>query len=645
MQPSRCKLVVALMAAGLLGIPQTVRAQMPIVTEIPFRAIDGAGNNAVNPQWGCSGAPFVRMMPAAYGDGVAVPAGEGLASPRAISNMVCAQSVTLPNDIGYSDFLWQWGQFIDHDLTMTFSVEPAQPFPIPVPSGDPYFDPAGTGTQMIALDRSEYAMIGGVREQLNSNTSYIDGSMVYGSDAARAMELRALDGTGRLRTSPGDLLPFNVHGFRNFPVDDDPSFFLAGDVRANEQVGLTAMHTVFMREHNFIADAVRRARPELDDERIYQIARAIVGAEIQAITYGEFLPVLLGPDALPPYDGYRADVDATIQTEFATAAYRMGHTLLSPRLLRLDRHLNPTPAGSLPLKDAFFSPQTFIEGGGPDPLLRGLATQRAQQFDAFVVDGVRNFLFGPPGAGGFDLASLNVQRGRDHGIPRYNDVRQTMGMPRAATFADVSSDPEVQARLAGVYGSVDDVDLWIGVISEDHHPGAVVGELAFRILRDQFMRLRDGDRFWYQAALPRALAQHVEQQTLATIIRRNTGIGGEVRPDVFRVPVGRRGAIDLEVAGTVDEVVVSRPHPNPARGSVSIGLSIQGSGARDVRADVVDVQGRRVKALMDASLAAGTHRISWDRTDDVGRAVPHGIYFIRLRSGAFATTERVLVID
>jgi Animal haem peroxidase len=635
----------ALIGALLIGTAGPVQAQIPLSTKIPFRSMDGFGNNRANPLWGCGGSVFVRMTPPAYADGVSAPAGQGLPSPRVISNAICAQPHSVPNREGYTDFLWQWGQFIDHDMTMTFSAEPLEPFPVAVPVGDPYFDPSGSGTQVIDLDRSEFAMLDGVRQQMNSNTSFIDGSAVYGSDSARAKELRTLDGTGRLKTSPGNLLPYNVHGFRNFPVDDDPAYFLAGDVRANEQVGLTAIQTVFMREHNYVAGVVHHLMRHLDEEAVYQMARAIVGAEIQAVTYREFLPVLLGPNALRPYDGYHPDVNATIETEFSTAAYRMGHTLLSPQLLRLDEGLDPIPQGSLPLKDAFFSPAEFVSGGGPDPLLRGLATQRAQEFDPYVVDGVRNFLFGPPGAGGFDLASLNLQRGRDHGIPRYNDVREAFGMPRATTFADISSDPQVQALFASVYASVDDVDLWVGIISEDHCPGAVVGELAHRILEDQFGRLRDGDRFWYQNVLPPALVQYVERQTLAKIIRRNTSIGRELPDDVFRVRSMPRFAVVPSVAGTSDRFAVGRPFPNPTRGVVNLAFALPVPETRAVEAAVFDVQGRRVKTLLRETVVGGPHWISWDRTDDGGQLVAHGIYFIRLRSGTFTSTEKVLVIE
>jgi hypothetical protein len=356
--------------------------------------------------------------------------------------------------------------------------------------------------------------------------------MVYGSGLARALELRELDGSGRLKTGPGQLLPFNVNGLPNAP-STDPSFFLAGDVRANEQIGLTALHTLFVREHNYWAERLARFTPPSDDLR-YELARIIVWAEIQAITYREWLPALLGPEPLPPYRGYDPSVDATIANVFSTAAFRVGHTLLNETLLRLDRCGLEIPAGHISLADAFFNPQEVIDHG-IDPILRGLARQPAQRVDPFVVDPVRNFLFGPPGAGGLDLASLNIQRGRDHGLPGYNRVRMDYGLDPKASFDEVSSDPAVRAALSSVYASVDEIDPWVGGLAEDHLPRAMVGELIATVLRDQFRRLRDGDRFFYQRILPPLFVRVIESQRLSDIIRRNTQIRGELQRDVFHV--------------------------------------------------------------------------------------------------------------
>ena len=159
-----------------------------------------------------------------------------------------------------------------------------------------------------------------------------------------------------------------------------------------------------------------------------------------------------------------------------------------------------------------------------------------------MVDEVRNFLFGPPGAGGFDLAALNIQRGRDHGLPSYSQARAAMGLGAPDSFDEISSDPEVQARLASVYSTVDDIDLWVGGLAEDPLPWGHLGPLCARLLVEQFAALRTGDRFWYERQFNRRTVRVLKRTRLSDIIRRNTTIGDEIPDDVFRVPKhhGRR---------------------------------------------------------------------------------------------------------
>lgn len=510
----------------------------PAEIDLPaeFRSINGTGNNVLNNLWGSADQPFIRLGPVGYADGISSPAGASRPSPRAISNAVAAQSESRPNRRGASDFIWQWGQFLDHDLDETPTAVPTESLPIAVPTGDPQFDPNSAGTATIPLSRSGYDMVRGVRQQVSEITAYIDASMVYGSDDVRAFALRTLDGTGRLKVTAnaanGDLLPPDPSGFG----------FLAGDIRVNEQVGLMAIQTLFMREHNYWADLYKAANPSATDDEVYQFARLIVSGEIQAITYREFLPILLGPNALPPYRGYNAKVNVTISNEFATAAYRLGHSLLSPTLLRLGADRQPIAAGNLSLAGSFFNVDAVVNDG-IDPILRGLALGHAQELDNMIIDDVRNFLFGPPGAGGLDLASLNIQRGRDHGLPGYAAMRRALKLKPVLKFSDVNPDPAVSSRLASVYASVEDIDLWIGGLSEPQKPGAMVGETFSRILADQFTRLRDGDRFWYQRHLPPPLVKLVDQQSLGSVIRRNTGIRNEVPPNVWLVPQGPTPAV------------------------------------------------------------------------------------------------------
>ncbi|MCY4432176.1 MAG: hypothetical protein OXE45_00755 [bacterium] len=375
-----------------------------------------------------------------------------------------------------------------------------------------------------------------IRRQMNAITAFIDASQVYGSDETRALALRTNDETGRLKTShEGRFLPYNEDGLDNEGGSELTTLFLAGDLRVNEQIGLTSMHTLFVREHNRLADIIASQDPSLGGDEIYHLARKIVGAQIQAITFNEFLPLLLGPDAIAPYSGYDATVDPTIASEFSATAYRVGHTLLSPNLHLLNadgesEHVN--------LARAFFTPST-VEDRGITVILRGFASQLAQEIDSKVIDEVRNMLLRGPNGPIFDLAALNIQRGRDHGVGDFNAVRSAYGLDPLETFADISTDPSVQQAMMLAYGEVEKIDLWSGGLAEDHAPGAMVGETLQTIISDQFSRLRDGDRFWFQndpyfLANPEVLDQ-VGRITLASIFRCNTAMDDEIQDNVFIV--------------------------------------------------------------------------------------------------------------
>ena len=510
-----------------------------LANRIPIRTLDGSDNNRKHPEWGSTGEALMRMTSVAYEDGISTPAGAGRPSPRAVSNAISAQTALVENARGFTDLTWVWGQFIDHDIDLTGAAEPAEPWAIPVPAGDPYFDPDATGTATIDFSRSAYQIGTGdsaanPRQQINQISAFLDGSAVYGSTEERAKALRTFDG-GKLKTSEGDLLPFNSEGLENAGGNSD-TLFLAGDIRANENVALTSMHTVWVREHNRIATELARGYPRplkgrMYDEMIYQSARAIVIAQIQAITYNEFLPTVLGADALEPYRGYDRSVNPGIGNIFSTGCYRFGHSMLSPELMRLADDGTTIDAGNLALRDAFFAPGEIMDHG-IDSILRGAANQVAQQIDPMVVDDVRNFLFGPPGAGGFDLASLNIQRGRDHGLPDYNQARIDLGLEPVESFDEITSDPAFAEALEQLYGDVNNVDVWAAGLAENHMPNAGVGELMYTVMVDQFERIRDGDRHWYQKVFKGHLLKTIEQTTLSDVIQRNTNVTG-LQQNVF----------------------------------------------------------------------------------------------------------------
>ncbi|MBM4069594.1 MAG: hypothetical protein FJ271_11685 [Planctomycetes bacterium] len=271
------------------------------LTAVEWRTIDGTSNNLTVLNQGAAETEQIRF---GYGDDFPDDNGDQLApgpNARSVSNAVLSQSGSILSNRLLTDWAFQWGQWVTHDMDLTrtgpefnvLSDGTTGDFRIPVlDAGDPF----GQGT-LIPFNRSEYFAGTGVngerREVVNSITSYIDASHVYGSDPTRAAALRTFVG-GKLATSAnGRLLPLwdPSTGLDNADaLGKGNQLFLAGDVRANEQLGLTVVHTLFVREHNRLADRIAQLYPSLNDEQIYQLARRLVGVEQQIITYEEYGP-------------------------------------------------------------------------------------------------------------------------------------------------------------------------------------------------------------------------------------------------------------------------------------------------------------------------------------------------------------------
>src|SRR6056297_1512061 len=225
-------------------------------------------------------APLIRLTEARYADGASRLV-EG-ANPLRIAATVFDQSGDMPNAAKLSQLFVIWGQFLDHDMSLSqantdqFVIIPGMPGPI---------------------QRSDFRGGSGPdnpRIQLNAITPEIDGSGVYGSTAEREQELRAFEG-GRLRMD-GDLRPRALQGQEmegNFGTMVG-EIFLAGDIRANENPALLALHTLFAREHNHWADRLAAENPDWSDDRLFEAARSVVEALIQQISYDEWLPSLFG---------------------------------------------------------------------------------------------------------------------------------------------------------------------------------------------------------------------------------------------------------------------------------------------------------------------------------------------------------------
>lgn len=489
-----------------------------------WRSYDGAGNNLTHPEYGKGDTALLRQASTAYADGSSTLAERGVSNPnpRIISNLLCKTNQNIPNPFNLTDMMWIWGQFVDHeiDLTETQSNGETANMITPTQVQDPNED---YPNRTILFDRSKFIINTDPRQQPNNISAFIDGTNVYGFDSDRAYALRKLDGSGKLITTIADngeiILPYNINELANAqPPNTNPAdFFLAGDIRSNENIFLTAMHTLFVREHNRLCDIIVAENPEYTgkDEFIFQYARKLVIGMMNYITYNEFLPYLLG--SFPQYTGYDDTINASIKTEFSTVGYRLGHSMLSSTL-------KTGPTQTILLRDAFFSP-SYIQTNGIDNLLLGGSLGIMQKIDTRIVEDVRSFLFGPPTAQNLlDLAALNMQRGRDHGIPDYNSIRAAYGLAKYTTFSQITSNTTVSNGLASLYDTIDDIDPWIGGLAEDPLPGSNVGQLFDKIIRDQFTKLRSGDRYYYENDDSMTLEdiELIESSTLGKIIERNT---------------------------------------------------------------------------------------------------------------------------
>ena len=241
--------------------------------------------------------------------------------------------------------------------------------------------------------------------------------------------------------------------------------FIAGDGRANENIGLTAVHHVFHSEHNrlvehtkgvVLADAatmlaggatqaeavaflnewlatdvasvpVGQAAIDAlvwDGNRIFQAAKFGTEMQYQHLVFEDFArKIQPNIDFFVVPDGYHADINPSIVAEFAHVVYRFGHSMLTETIDRFDASFNPDQIG---LIQAFLNPVAFdaatpiADGIAAGDIIRGMTRQVGNEIDEFVTGALRNNLLGLP----LDLATINLARGRDTGVPSLNAARR-----------------------------------------------------------------------------------------------------------------------------------------------------------------------------------------------------------------------------
>jgi peroxidase len=315
------------------------------------------------------------------------------------------------------------------------------------------------------------------------------------------------------------------------------------------------MHTIWVREHNRIATALSALNPQWGEERLFQEARQIVIAQIQKITYKDYLPLIIGnlsSELNLEYSrsGYNDQSNPGIPNAFATAAYRFGHSQIQPFFDRLDENYNPLPQGPLNLIDAFFTPTRFVESGGTDPILRGLVNKKARFVDEFLNSILTNQLFAAnSSAPGLDLASLNIQRGRDHGLPPYLTWKR-WALKECLIESEFRNEL-TKIHLLQTYGTLETVDLFVGGLSEEPVEGGLVGATFACIFARTFGAVRDGDRFYYENAnettgifTARQRAE-IEKASLSRIICDNSDNIQTIQPNAFLANQSRISCSEL----------------------------------------------------------------------------------------------------
>ena len=481
--------------------------------------------------------------------------------------------------------LMQFAQFVDHDISLSPEASTTDccknPYQeecmaIMIPENDVYFRQLNNQSCMQFTRSVPYCPENidscSKRENMNIISGILDTSNVYGSDTKTANCLRSFT-DGKLLVDENNLLP------------QSGGFVQAGDARAPEMPGLSTIHALWVREHNRLCDELLLRKPNANDEYLYQNARRILNAEFQNVVYSEQVPIVEGPEAVVKYNlaldaagtTYDPNVNPSILAEFSTASNRYGHSLVQGRV---DVHNNDLSFNhSYWLADNFLDP-TEYNGNGFDAIMAGLTKQASQKFDNFMTVALTRHMFRgiltPPGSDyGFDLASLNIQRGRDHGLPSYFELYNLIG-----DKSDPKKDMSCWARkprsfnqanwdlLKKIYKHPRDIELFSGGLLDERPNGInanpILGVMFSAINSIQFQRLKDGDRFFFThtngaagfnldartAIMERKISDIICDNTRVQRVPRNAFLPATTVPDPVRgnnnlIICGEHNRLDL----------------------------------------------------------------------------------------------------
>ncbi|KAK9881555.1 hypothetical protein WA026_016432 [Henosepilachna vigintioctopunctata] len=525
---------------------------------IEKQTLNGWFNNMAHPDWGSIDSRLIRRVPPSYSDGVYMLAGQDRPSARKLSRLFMKGLDGLKSTENRTALLAYFGQLVTSEVIMSSeSGCPIEMHSIEIEKCDDMYDKECRGNRYIPFYRARYDKKTGKnpnapREQMNQVTSWIDGSFIYSTSEPWLNSMRTFK-NGTLKADKTGMFPIQNH--KRVPLFNNPAphvmktlsmdrLYLLGDPRTNQNPALLALSILFFRWHNVVAKRIEKVHKTWTDEEIFQEARRYVIATLQNIIVYEYLPAFIGED-LPPYKGYKQNVHPGITNVFQSAAFRFGHSLIPPGLYRRDKKCNykKTSMGHLALRlcSTWWDSNEILSSYSLDELLMGMSSQLSEREDSLLCSDVRDKLFGPIEFSRRDLGALNIMRGRDNGLPDYNSVRTSYNLPKIKKWTDINpklfkESPHILNTLMSSYDNdIDNIDVYVGGMLESY---GGPGELFRTVIKEQFERLRDSDRFWYENAnnglFTKSEIERIRQIKLWDIIVNTTDIGPkDIQRDVF----------------------------------------------------------------------------------------------------------------
>nr|XP_027781806.1 dual oxidase 2 [Marmota flaviventris] len=512
---------LVLLGALLTGLLDPASGQDAPSLPWEVQRFDGWFNNLRHHQRGAAGSRLQRLVPANYADGVYQALEEPLLpNPRRLSNAATqgrAGLASLRNRTVLGVF------FGYHVLSDLVSVEmpgcPAEFLNIHIPPGDPVFDPDQRGNVVLPFQRSRWDPETGrspsnPRDLTNQVTGWLDGSAIYGSSHSWSDALRSFSG-GQLASGPDPAFPRDSQDPLLMWTAPDPAtgqrgsqgLYAFGAQRGNREPFLQALGLLWFRYHNLCAQRLAQEHPHWGDEELFQHARKKVIATYQNIALYEWLPSFL-QQTPPEYAGYRPFTDPSISPEFVVASEQFFSTMVPPGVYMRNSscHFRKVVNNGFGSSPALRVCNSYWTRENPNlnsvqevnQLLLGMASQISELEDRIVIEDLRDYWPGPGKFSRTDYVASSIQRGRDMGLPSYTQALLALGLeaPKNWSGLNPNVDPKVLQATAALYNQdLSRLELLLGGLLESYGDP---GPLFSNIVLSQFVRLRDGDRYWFE---------------------------------------------------------------------------------------------------------------------------------------------------